>query len=181
MAQTNTQAAAQTAQQLAFNNHIANNQAQANNQPDDDDDDDEEAPSTLSRIDIYLNTPLHIIGDGNLIAIEPSVTANKVALGVVNALKHLSMIADGVPMIDEEGRPRPIKVCVTAGMKVEGSRNLVGERAVMERVAPGFSLKPKHDLPFAKAPLSQLDAKKRDREESDASELLVDTKRTRRD
>lgn len=37
-------------------------------------------------------------------------------------------------MIDEEGRPRPIKVDVAAELKIEGNRNVFGERAVLAAV-----------------------------------------------
>lgn len=47
------------------------------------------------------------------------------------------MGASGVPMIDEEGRPRPIKVQVTAETRVEGCRNVVGEKAVLDAVKGG--------------------------------------------
>ena len=38
-------------------------------------------------------------------------------------------------MIDEEGRPRPIKVDIAAELKIDGSRNVIGEQAVLARVA----------------------------------------------
>ena len=41
------------------------------------------------------------------------------------------MGADGIPMIDENGRPRPIKVEVMAETTIEGSKNVVGEKAVL--------------------------------------------------
>lgn len=37
-------------------------------------------------------------------------------------------------MIDEQGRPRPLGVEVIAEMRVEGSQNVVGERAVLARM-----------------------------------------------
>ena len=40
-------------------------------------------------------------------------------------------------MIDEEGKPRPIKVDIAAGLKIDGSKNVVGERAVLAAVASG--------------------------------------------
>jgi hypothetical protein len=38
------------------------------------------------------------------------------------------MSGHGVPMIDEEGRPRPIAVTAIAEVKIEGSKNVVGEK-----------------------------------------------------
>ena len=43
----------------------------------------------------------------------------------------MSMNGFGIPMIDENGRPRPISVEVQAETRVEGSRNVVGEKAVL--------------------------------------------------
>lgn len=37
-------------------------------------------------------------------------------------------------MIDEQGRPRPIGVEVLAEVRIEGSQNVVGERAVLARM-----------------------------------------------
>lgn len=50
-------------------------------------------------------------------------------MAISMALKQASMSGSGVPMIDEEGRPRPVKVKVEAAMRIEGSRNTVGHKA----------------------------------------------------
>jgi len=96
--------------------------------------DPEEDSSTLSMINITVRSPLIVMGNNNLIASDTSATANSIAHGVVNALRHLSMGAHGIPMIDEQGRPRPIGVEVLAEIRVEGSQNVVGEKAVLARM-----------------------------------------------
>lgn len=55
-------------------------------------------------------------------------------MAIVDALKQMSM-GSGVPMIDEEGRPRPILVEVMAVTRIDGSKNVVGEKAVLATVA----------------------------------------------
>lgn len=93
----------------------------------DDDDDDE----SLSSITLRINTPLTVRGDGNLVAVDATLSATKIAVAVVNSLRHMSMGEHGIPMIDENGRPRPIKVEVQAHTSIDGSKNVVGERSVM--------------------------------------------------
>ncbi|KAI9050932.1 hypothetical protein LZ554_005043 [Drepanopeziza brunnea f. sp. 'monogermtubi'] len=151
------------------------------NPPDDDDSEDDisdEEPTSL--ITLEINTPLHIRGEGNLIAIEPSVTANRIAMGMVQALQQMRL-EHGFSMTDEEGRPRPITIKVTAGTVVEGSKNLVGERAVMQRIAPELATKGNQQVTSLN--LGQA-LKKRERERARAadeeSESEEAAKRTRR-
>lgn len=73
-----------------------------------------------------------------MIATEPSKTASLIAQNVVNALKTMSMGTSGVPMIDENGSPRPIKIQIVAGTTVSGARNTVGEKAVVEKLLPAL-------------------------------------------
>ena len=101
---------------------------------DDDDDDDNDDVEQLSSIHLKISNPIIVNGDNNLVAIDPFF-ASKIAMTVVQALKQMSMGESGVPMIDEDGKPRPIKVDVAAELKIKGSRNVVGERAVLELVA----------------------------------------------
>lgn len=49
----------------------------------------------------------------------------------------------GIPMIDENGRPRPIKVEVRAETRVDGSKNVVGEKAVIAATIGGGGFKRK--------------------------------------
>jgi hypothetical protein len=106
----------------------------ANNNLDYSDDEDngyegaEEDDDSLSAINIIIKCPLHIKGDHNLVAVDTAISANKIAQGVVGALKAMSMSGHGVPMIDEDGRPRPITVTAIAEVTIDGSKNVVGEK-----------------------------------------------------
>jgi hypothetical protein len=90
--------------------------------------DDDSLPKSLSAINIIIRCPLFIKGDSNLVAVDTSGSANKIAQGVVGALKTMSMSGHGVPMIDEDGRPRPISVTATAEVRIDGSKNVVGDK-----------------------------------------------------
>jgi hypothetical protein len=96
----------------------------------DSDSEDENSPKKLSEIHLKINTPLLIQGNNNHISIDTSVNAAKISLAVVNALRQMSNASGGVPMIDEDGRPRPIKIDVAAETRVVGSGNVVGDKAV---------------------------------------------------
>ncbi|KAG4439811.1 hypothetical protein IFR05_004709 [Cadophora sp. M221] len=160
--------------------NTGNNNAQESDSDSDSDDDDDN-----SAICIKIFTPINVRGDSNLIAIDTSVTATQITRGVVDALRNMSYgVGDdqGVPMIDADGHPRPIKVTVSAPMTVLGSKNLMGERAVMERIAPGLTDRPASTV--TKVPLSELEGpapvKKREREEIEEEPVEGDLKRTRR-
>ncbi|CAL3963798.1 hypothetical protein PZA11_001311 [Diplocarpon coronariae] len=141
------------------------------------DGDDEPPLVPASAITMYISVPLLIKGDSNLVALEPSLTANKVSLGIIEALKSMAYGQTGVPLVDEEGRPRPINVHVNAATTVEGAKNLVGERAVMERIAPSLEGMPT-DSRVTKMNLAQA-LQKRERNGSEEP-VETDSKRTRR-
>lgn len=114
------------------------------------------------------------------------MTATAISRGISDALHNMSYAdAQGIPMIDENGRPRPIKVTVDAPLTVLGSKNLLGERAVLERIAPGLSERPQAVM--TKVAMSELEgpgaaAKKRERDLDELEEEGEgDLKRTRRD
>ncbi|KAH0427291.1 hypothetical protein CcaCcLH18_09762 [Colletotrichum camelliae] len=75
------------------------------------DDDHEE----LSPISLRISTRINVTCDGNLIALpsSPSDQANSIAKAVVKAIQGQDW-ATGLPMIDENGRPRPLKLEVDA-------------------------------------------------------------------
>jgi hypothetical protein len=82
--------------------------------------------NTLSAININIQCPLNIQGDNNIVAVDTAQVVNKIAQGIVTSLKAMSMGGQGVPMIDEDGRPRPITVTAIAEVRIHGSRNVVG-------------------------------------------------------
>lgn len=85
-----------------------------------------------SKIVIMIKCPITITGDKNLIAVDPSLNASKISIGLIAALKQMS--ANGIAMYDEDGRPRPIDVTVEAEVAIEGSDNIIGEKAVLEGI-----------------------------------------------
>lgn len=52
----------------------------------------------------------------------------------MEAMKAGSAGAGGLPMIDEEGRPRPVVLEVEAGWRVEGEGNVVGREEIVREV-----------------------------------------------
>jgi len=119
-------------------NTLTGYQALAHNNPDYSDDEADEFPEpeeyaeaqNLSAITITIHCPLHIKGDGNIVAVDTSVSVGKIAQGVVSSLKQMSMSGHGVPMIDQDGRPRPITINAKAEVKVTGCKNVIGEQGL---------------------------------------------------
>ncbi|PTB46620.1 hypothetical protein M441DRAFT_129011 [Trichoderma asperellum CBS 433.97] len=101
--------------------------------PNEDDADDEEGFSTIS---LRINTSVHISSNNNLVCLNdtPASHANAIARAVVQAIQENSSGQCGIPMIDEDGRPRPVKIEVDAGITVEGSGNIVGNENVVNQV-----------------------------------------------
>ncbi|TQS37207.1 hypothetical protein Golomagni_02326 [Golovinomyces magnicellulatus] len=85
----------------------------------------------ISPIELNIRIPMTITGDDNRVNSDPSASANKIAIGIMHALKTVSMNGSGLPMIDDNGRPRPIKIDVAAGVNVDGSRNVIGDAAAV--------------------------------------------------
>ena len=100
----------------------------------------------LSPIIIHISSPLTVIGNGNLVAVDTDKAAINIAKTIARSLKEASVSSTGIPMIDEEGRPRPIEVHVDVGVKIDGTKNTVGERAVLSALQASFNaLKRKRD------------------------------------
>jgi hypothetical protein len=151
---------------------MANPPAHSFQNDDDDDDDDEENDSGgQSTIKILIETPIRISGDNNLVSIEPSTTSSKVAHAVMTSLRQMSSTAGGIPMIDEDGRPRPLRVRVKAETIIEGARNVVGERAVFSTMMANGPKKRSHE---ARDPM-------RKRERAGSEPVEMDRKRLRMD
>jgi hypothetical protein len=96
--------------------------------------------ATQYPINIKISSPITVTGDGNLVAIDPVEMASSIALCIVRGIKDCSMARAGIPMIDEDGRPRPIDVQVDAKIEIQGAENTVGKKAVL------FGLRGTQDL-----------------------------------
>jgi SpoVK/Ycf46/Vps4 family AAA+-type ATPase len=116
----------------------------------DDDYEQEVAPN----VSITIRAGVTVKGNHNIISVDPSTTGCKIAVAIVTGLRQMSGVSGGVPMIDENGRPRPITVDVDASTKIEGSDNFLGEKAVATATS-------------AKQGAAQNVTKKRDRSSSD--------------
>ncbi|KAF6810720.1 hypothetical protein CSOJ01_06164 [Colletotrichum sojae] len=86
----------------------------------------------LSSISLRISTRINVAKDGKIIALPSSPTeqANSIAKAVVATIQGQDW-ASGLPMIDENGRPRPIKLEVDAGITVEGSSNVIGTESTI--------------------------------------------------
>ena len=87
----------------------------------------------FSPITLRIKTSVHVAADNNIVCLRsaPEEAAGEAARLAMEAVRAGSA---GVPMIDEEGRPRPVVVEVEAGWKVEGSGNVVGREDVVRDV-----------------------------------------------
>ncbi|KAG9238709.1 hypothetical protein BJ875DRAFT_450141 [Amylocarpus encephaloides] len=98
-----------------------------------DDEDDENSGSDLPAIHLRVSTPLHVSGNGNVVSINAADNAARVGFAVAQSLRQIGTVGGGVPMIDEDGKPRPIDVKVSAATVIRGSNNVVGEKAVLSK------------------------------------------------
>ncbi|UPK98207.1 hypothetical protein LCI18_009142 [Fusarium solani-melongenae] len=92
--------------------------------------DQDEVPEEGSPICLRINTAVNISESNNIVCLAetPAEQANAIAKSVVQSLNEGSSGRCGIPMVDESGVPRPIKIEVDAGIIVEGSGNVVGNR-----------------------------------------------------
>lgn len=132
------------------------------------DDDDGGYDEPLSQISITIKAPVRVVGNNNTTSVDPGVTGSKVASAIITGLKQLSGIADGLPMIDEHGRPRPVVVDVDAPTIIEGSDNIVGERAVFASIHPYIAKVT--EAARANPDVANLNVKKRERDDEDQVE-----------
>lgn len=93
-------------------------------------------PEPFSPITLRIKTSVHVSHDNNIVCLRsaPEEAAGDAARLVMEAMKAGSAGAGGVPMIDEDGRPRPVVVEVEAGWHVEGAGNVVGREDVVRDV-----------------------------------------------
>ncbi|CAH0049707.1 unnamed protein product [Clonostachys solani] len=96
-------------------------------------DDDDEPCAPLS---LRINTSITINKSNNIICLSetPSSHANAIAEAMTQAIKKYSAGNCGIPMIDGNGNPRPIRLEVDAGTVVEGEGNVIGSEDVILKV-----------------------------------------------
>lgn len=100
------------------------------------DDGDEEDAEPLSPISLRINTSVNVTKSDNLVCLPstPAANANAIAKAVVHAIQQSSSGQCGIPMIDEDGRPRPVNIEVDAGIVVDGDGNIVGDEKMVHKV-----------------------------------------------
>ncbi|EFY90820.1 hypothetical protein MAC_03183 [Metarhizium acridum CQMa 102] len=98
--------------------------------------DEGDAEEGQSPISLRINTSVRISSNNNLVCCNtsPADNAKAIARAVVVALQENSSGQCGIPMIDEDGRPRPVKIEVDAGVEVQGTGNVIGDEKVINEV-----------------------------------------------
>ncbi|EXF76361.1 hypothetical protein CFIO01_12057 [Colletotrichum fioriniae PJ7] len=93
---------------------------------------EEEEEEDSPPISLRISTRIDVASDSNLIALpySPAAQANSIAKAIVDAIYERDWTV-GCPLIDENGRPRPLKLEVDAGITVRGSSNIIGTEAVI--------------------------------------------------
>lgn len=90
-----------------------------------------------SAITVRISTAVRVSGDHNIVhvgAADPATTARFVAEAVTRVLRGGgAQERGGIPMIDEEGRPRPVRIEIEAGTEVHGEGNVLGGEEVVMR------------------------------------------------
>ncbi|EJT82006.1 hypothetical protein GGTG_01980 [Gaeumannomyces tritici R3-111a-1] len=103
-------------------------------------DDDENQPAggddgdvSPSPIELNINTGVTVSQSDNMVVLSasPADMAAGVAAAVLAAIEQASSARVGIPMIDESGAPRPLRVRVDASIRVGGSGNVLGPEALV--------------------------------------------------
>lgn len=104
-------------------NHDNREYVNLNHPHDDDADDDDRSP-----IELRITTTVQVEGDNNAILLTamPAEHARVITEAITATVRQAGGLNGGIPMIDEEGRPRPFRISVSAGMNIEGSGNVLG-------------------------------------------------------
>ncbi|KAF3769229.1 hypothetical protein M406DRAFT_327620 [Cryphonectria parasitica EP155] len=101
-------------------------------------DGDEDDDGNHSTVTVRISTAIRVSGGGNIISIptNPAESARLVAETVTRTIGQSEAAENGgIPMIDEEGRPRPLRIEIEAGIEVNGEGNVMGgEDVVMKAV-----------------------------------------------
>ncbi|KFA66514.1 hypothetical protein S40285_00673 [Stachybotrys chlorohalonatus IBT 40285] len=87
-------------------------------------------------ISLRVNTAINITNSNNLICLSgtPADHANAIARAVVEAINKNSSGQCGLPMINENGEPRPVRLEIDAGIVVEGAGNIIGTEDIILQV-----------------------------------------------
>ena len=81
-----------------------------------------------------------------MITINPSATSARITSAITEAVREISTCGCGIPMIDDEGRPRPSKIIINAATEIRGTKNIISEKAVMEMIMAKVASKRKAQM-----------------------------------
>jgi len=86
-----------------------------------------------SPINIRVSTAVHVNNSHNIVCLDatPAELANSIAGAVVTALRDNT--GGMIPMIDENGCPRPLAIEIDAGVVVGGTNCVLGRESVLEK------------------------------------------------
>jgi hypothetical protein len=95
---------------------------------------EETSSEELSAIEMHVDASIVIKGNNNVVLLDssPAERADSVFMAISKALQEHSSGRCGIPMIDEDGRPRPIHIKANVGMKIDGAHNLVGNEKLIQ-------------------------------------------------
>ncbi|KAI6783702.1 uncharacterized protein J7T54_001578 [Emericellopsis cladophorae] len=113
---------------------------------------DELDDSTISPLTLRINTSINILKNNNLICLSdsPANHATAIADAVTQAIQKHSSGNCGIPMIDGNGNPRPVRIDIDAGMVTDGVGNVVGsESIVLEVLRQRGDMKRQRESPAA--------------------------------
>ncbi|KAJ6439232.1 pol-like protein [Purpureocillium lavendulum] len=88
-----------------------------------------------SPIVLCIDTSIKVTNNNNIVCIRdtPADNAKEIVEAVVKAMRDYSAGNIGLPMIDDDGRPRPIEIKIHAGIMLEGSTNFVGGKETLNQ------------------------------------------------
>lgn len=104
--------------------------------PDPWDDDHSECEDLKSPITVRINAGLRISSNHNVVALatSPGDLCAQISKSVVAGMREASG-GVGIPMIDEDGHPRPLRIEVDAGLDINGVGNVVGSEEVVVEIS----------------------------------------------
>lgn len=94
---------------------------------------EEDTEASLFPLTMRINTAISVSKNDNIVCLSdtPTQHASTIAAAVSKAIEQSSSGSCGIPMVDGDGNPRPIRIEVDAGTVVDGQRNVVGTEAAV--------------------------------------------------
>lgn len=111
---------------------------------------EDEGSADKCPISLRINSSVNISRNNNIVCLEasPADYASNIASAIAKSLLEGSSGRCGIPMIDENGVPRPLLIEVDASMVVQGANNIVGNHDAISQVLaaePNNRRRPRED------------------------------------